>query len=146
MPPIDTTPPSVVRYLTRLLAALALQAGGELRVPLKFVREVNDETGRQALIEDTNTDSDELVLRFGSKHSAVYPVEPEPCASIKSVISPPSSQPLKSDISPTVRPPLTELQLLNIERTAKAKRVQSVLKREQQQRDSSSQSEVNFPV
>src|ERR1039457_6456547 len=79
MPPTDTAPASVIRYLTRLLAALAVQAGGELRIPLKAVRMVASEDNRQALLEDTNIETDELVLRFGSKLSAVYPVDHEPC-------------------------------------------------------------------
>ena len=74
MPPVGTTP---LQYLTRLLAALVRQSGGELRIKSRFLREVTSESARQALFEDTDAKKDEIVLRFGSKDSAIYPVEPE---------------------------------------------------------------------
>ena len=77
MPPRDNTPESINRYLTRILAALAKGNGGELRIKRKLLREVEDETSRQVLLEDLDTKHDEIVLRFGSKHSAIYPVEAE---------------------------------------------------------------------
>lgn len=77
MPPLDTSPESQIRYLTRLLAALVTQNHGELRVKRKLLRKLEDENMRQALFEDLDDRKDEIVLRFGSKHSAVYPLESE---------------------------------------------------------------------
>lgn len=77
MPPSDTTPQATIRYLTRILAALSKAAGGELRIKRKLLRQVEDETSRQVLLEDLDSRKDEIVLRFGSKHSAIYPVESE---------------------------------------------------------------------
>src|SRR5579872_5201739 len=105
MPPLDTSPPSVVRYLTRLLTALCLERGGELRIPLKGVRVLEQEPTRQMLIEDTNVETDELVLRFGTKHSAVFPVDSE-CVKT-SATTPQTSQPTStlSSQKPSVRKP-----------------------------------------
>src|ERR1700677_2583256 len=108
MPPIDTSPQSVVRYLTRLLAAMCQERGGELRIRRSVIRNIEEENQRQLLCEDIDSGKDELVLRFGSKHSAVYPVEPE-CLTPKT--SPPTSQPTSSPSSPQSRPPLSEEQL-----------------------------------
>lgn len=135
MPPVDTQPQSIIRYFTRLLAALTIQAGGELRIPQKFVREVSEEESRQALLEDTNTETDELVLRFGTKHSAVYPVESEKCASPKLQSPTISPVPSRPEVSPSVRPPLTEQDLLSIEKRAKAQRLKIQLRNEAQQNE-----------
>ena len=94
MPPSDTTPQSTIRYLTRILAALAKSHGGELRVKRRLLRQVEDETSRQVLLEDLDSKKDEIVLRFGSKHSAIYPVEAESSnQSSQAKISQPSPQP-----------------------------------------------------
>jgi len=150
MPPVDTAPASVNRYLTRLLAAMCLQAGGELRIPLKAIRAVAEEDARQALLEDTDTKKDELVLRFGSKHSAVYPVEADNVcpASPKAPSSIPPSSPTPSgrpEPSPVSRPPLSLEELGRLERVIKAKRARASLQREQQQQDLLSQLEQNSP-
>ena len=149
MPPADTTPQSVNRYFKRLLAALALQAGGELRIPQKFIREVMAENNPQGLFEDTNTESDELVIRFGTKNSAVYTVEPEPCDSPKprSATSPttPPLQPPDGPPKVTGRPPLTEQQLAEIEVKARRMRAAAQMKRAREQANSLEVSELNFP-
>jgi hypothetical protein len=144
MPPIDTSPQSVVRYLTRLLAALSLEHGGELRISLKNVRQIEQESARQMLCEDTNLESDELVLRFGTKHSAVYPVEPE-CPSSKTsqasnsqVVQPQPSRPSPS--SPHVKSPITPEQEMRLEQALKQRRIKrtlSLVRDEQRQNDSS---------
>jgi len=139
MPPIDTQPQSVIRYLTRLLAALSLQAGGELRIPMEFVRKIEDESNRQALLEDTDTKKDELVLRFGTKHSAVYPVEPDLCDSPK--LQSPTSNLKKLNN----RPPMTLEELQKLERTIAAKKAAVILRSERQQQASSNPLELNFP-
>lgn len=145
MPPPDTTPQSRLNYFIRLLAALSLQAGGELRIPRKFLRAVEEEDKRQALLEDTNFDTDELVLRFGSKHAAFYPVESDTCASSKT--SPPP-QPARPEAPQQVREPLTEKELARLQRTINARLAQARLKheqtlRERQQEDLSSILEPN---
>ena len=78
MPPIDRSLESQNRYFLRLLAAVALERGGELRIPMAIIRRL-EEDPRQALFEDSNSQTDELILRFGTKHSAMYPVEPLAC-------------------------------------------------------------------
>src|ERR1035441_1310170 len=115
MPPSDSSLESRYRYANRLLAALTLQAGGELRIPMKFVRTIEQEDKRQALMEDSNFDSQEIVLSLFTKHAALYPIEPEPCLdspkprSVTSASQPspqvPSSSPPPST---TGRPPLSE--------------------------------------
>ena len=153
MPPTDTSPQSVNRYFKRLLAALTLQAGGELRIPQKFIRQVLDESSPQALFEDYNAETDETVLRFGTKNSAVFTIEPEPCDSpkLRSVTSqtiPPSSPP-PPDLSaqtPRGRPPLTEQQLGAIAQKVRQMQIQAAMKRGREQATSSEASDVNFPV
>lgn len=152
MPPIDTTPQSQIRYFTRIIAALVIQAGGELRVPQKFMREVAAESSRQGLFEDSDARADEIVLRFGSKNSAVYPVEPDtPCDSPKprsvtpQTLSPqvsvdPSSRPM------TGRPPMTDQQLALVEEKVRKARVAARMKNARGQANSSEISELNFPV
>ena len=130
MPPVDTQPQSVVRYLTRLLTAVVIHNGGELRIPLKAIREVAEESSRQMLVEDTNVESDELVLRFGSKHSAVYPVEPE-CLSPKPISpSNQTSAPISNPSSPQVRPPLTDEQERALEMLARYRRIKARIKKQ----------------
>lgn len=129
MPPLDTSPQSVIRYFTRLLSALTLQAGGELRIPMKFVREISSVDARQALLEDTNTESDELVLRFGTKHSAVYPVESDKWPASSTASPPP--QPARPESSQQVREPLTEERLQKLQRAIHQRLQKSALQKEQ---------------
>src|SRR5580700_11374162 len=125
MPPVDTQPQSVVRYLTRLLTALCIERGGELRIPLKAIREVAAETSRQMLVEDTNLESDELVLRFGTKNSAVFPVEPE-CPSPRPTLVPnQTSQSTLNPSSPQARQPLTDEQLKALELVNRYRRMKA---------------------
>ena len=153
MPPTDTTPQSQIRYFKRIIAALVVQANGELRIPQKFMRQVASESSPQGLFEDTNTDSDELVLRFGTKNSAVYTVEPEPCASptLRSPTSvSPQSYPPNDDPSPPRntmgRPPLTEQQLAVMEMKVKRARAAARMRSGREPANSSETSELNFPV
>ena len=147
MPPVDKQPESVIRYLTRLLAALTLQAGGELKIPRKFIRGVEEEGSRQALLEDTNCDSDEIVLRYGSKNSAVYPVELEPCDSPKPRSVSPQTNPVPvPPLKPvTGRPPFTDQQLAEIELKARRMRAAAAMKRGREQANSLEVSDLNFP-
>lgn len=131
MPPPDTSPQSVVRYLTRLLTAICIHNGGELRIPRYAIRQVEESNARQMLCEDTNTETDELVLRFGTKHSAVYPVEPE-CLSQKP--NQPSVQPnvqpqtFPIPLSPQSRKPLSEAELEKMERAVRAAKIAARVK------------------
>lgn len=75
MPPTGKNPQDVINWLTTLLSALAQKHKGELRISRKLIRKVQDAGLRQVLLEDLQ--NDDIVLRFGSKHSAIYPVEPE---------------------------------------------------------------------
>lgn len=143
MPPTDKSDQSVIRYLTRLLAAQALDAGGVLRISLKSIRQIESEGSRQMLCEDTDIAADELVLRFGSKHSAVYPVEPESCASPKP--QSPTQRTTDQNSSPSVTLPKTVEELQKLERTVKARKAAAILLSAQRQRASSNPSELNFP-
>jgi Sec-independent protein translocase protein TatA len=137
MPPSSTTPEAINRYLTRILAALAKRAGGELRIPRKALRQVEDETSRQVLLEDLDSKRDEIVLRFGSKHSAIYPVESE--------TSNPSSQTVQQQRTPAPTPqpspppaknapqsvlPFTEEQLAKAEREISRQKQVLAIRRE----------------
>lgn len=133
MPPLDTSPQSVIRYFTRLLSALTLQAGGELRIPMKFVREISSVDARQALLEDTNTESDELVLRFGTKHSAVYPVESDKWPSSSTASPPP--QPARPESPQQVREPLTVERLQKLQRAIHQRLQKASLQKEQTLRE-----------
>lgn len=133
MPPLDTSPQSVIRYFTRLLSALTLQAGGELRIPMKFVREISSVDARQALLEDTNTESDELVLRFGTKHSAVYPVESDKWPASSTASPPP--QLARPESSQQVREPLTEEKLQKLQRAIHQRLQKAALQKEQTLRE-----------
>src|ERR1035438_7657232 len=149
MPPSDTSPQSVNRYFKRLLAALVIQAGGELRIPQKFIRQVTEESSPQALFEDSNIEEGTLVLRYGTKNSAVYTVEPEPCTDSRKPQSPTSQiDPLNQPKNPALkgRPPLTEEQLAKVEQAARRMRANAILKRSIRPENSSETSEPNFPV
>lgn len=69
MYPIDRGEEGLQRYLTRLLIAAVHAAGGELRIPSKHLRQVED---GEFLHKDYDVVGDELVLRAGSKHSETY--------------------------------------------------------------------------
>jgi hypothetical protein len=139
MPPSDTSPQGVVRYLTKLLTALTIEAGGELRIPLKAIRGVELEAARQILVEDTDSKHDQLVLRFASRHAAIFPLEPE-------CLTPAQNRPSQqvatsvgtaSAPQPSIRKPPSEADLLKLEKNIKARRVEAQLRREheQQQKD-----------
>jgi hypothetical protein len=145
MPPTSTDDRSVRLYLTRLLGALCLELGGEIHIPLKTLRQIADSDSRQLLVEETDLEADELVLRFGSRHSAIYPIEPEQAwASTTTPFSravATSPQPLPAGPSvmvpgqppppqAQVRAPLTDEDLAKIERRIQNLRVTQMLKRE----------------
>lgn len=135
MPLSNNDPQSINRHLTRLLAAMADDNGGELRIPLKSVRKIEQESARQMLCEDTDVEKDELVLRFGTKHSVVYVVEPEcPTPRQNAQASPATSQPTST---PSSRKPMTVEQLAKLEKNLRARRVEAQLKqdKERQQRE-----------
>src|SRR5271154_2782373 len=132
MPPSATGPLALAHYLTQLLTAMCIERGGELRIPMKAIRSVREESSRQMLVEDTNTETDELVLRFGTKHSAVYPLEPEchsPKTSPQTLVSPPISIPS----SPQSRPPLSDEQLRQMEIAVRTARVKARAERTAEQ-------------
>lgn len=136
MPPSDATPQSTIRYLTRILAALAKSHGGELRVKRRLLRQVEDETSRQVLLEDLDSKKDEIVLRFGSKHSAIYPVEAESSnQSSQAKTSQPSPQPAaiaqpRNPAAPQSALPFTDEQLTRAERKIAQMKTLSALSRE----------------
>jgi hypothetical protein len=119
MPPSDTSPTAVNRYLTRILAALAKGAGGELRIKRRLLRQVEDEPARQVLLEDLDSRADEIVLRFGSKHSAIYPVEAEQPSAPQTPARPMPAQPsaIQSQSAPANpgKLPYTDEQLVSME-------------------------------
>ena len=79
---------------------------GELRIKRHLLRQVEDETSRQVLLEDLDSKKDEIVLRFGSKHSAIYPVEAESSnQSSQTAKSQPSPAPPPQPIPPPAKRP-----------------------------------------
>lgn len=144
MPPPDNSPASVVRYLTRLLAALTVQSGGELHIPLRAIRAIELESSRQMLSEDTDVKKDELVLRFGTKHSAVYPVEgecktqPTPVQNASTASIQPTGQ-----TAPTVRPPLSPSEEAKLELALRAKRMKRRIVQQQAQRNADAQNDLS---
>ena len=144
MPPSDPSPQSRERYFLRLLAALARRSGGELRIKQCDVDEVAGAGARQALFEDFDTKRGEIVLRFGSKLSAVYPFDGDgvqsqcpapqafqtPSQEVPELtLTPPSPQsPLKS------RKPLTDSELRQLEIKGQRLAMAAKIRREQQER------------
>lgn len=144
MPPSDSSPQSRERYFLRLLAALAQSNNGELRIKQSDVDKVAGAGARQALFEDFDSRRQEIVLRFGSKLSAVYPFDGDgvaqtscpapiahPQASQEPEIPPPftlTPSPLKS------RKPLSDLELRNLEVKGTRLAMAAKLKREMQER------------
>jgi hypothetical protein len=130
MPPTGTTP---LQYLTRLLAAFVRQNGGEIRIKNKHIREVMEVEARQALFEDEDTKKDEIVLRFGSKHSAIYPIEPE-CRASAQPATP--TQPITAQTQPgstpaQVRKAFTDADLLKAENAIKRLRNVNAIRKSQ---------------
>ena len=136
MPPPDKTPESQLRYFLRLLAAICAEGGNELRIPMSALRRLDAEGSRQALIEDSDTEKDELVLRFGTKHSAMYPVEPECLRPATPTPQPQPSQPQQpsSPVSSPLpsRKPLTVNELAKAELKIRRLRMAAQIKVEQQ--------------
>lgn len=134
MPPVGTTPQ---QYLTRMLAALIVQNGGELRIKSKFMREVMRESERQAIFEDTDAKKDEIVLRFGSKDSTLYAIEPECRANgqpePKVRTQPQTAATIPAEPAPQGRLALTDQDLANMEVKIRKIRVASQMKRQASQ-------------
>jgi len=145
MPPSDPSPQSRERYFLRLLAAIARRNNGELRIKESELAEVAGAGARQALFEDFDSKRQEIVLRFGSKLSAVYPFDGEgastqPCPvptaqpqpSITSSESTITASPLKSPLKH--RLPLTDLELRNLEVKGARLSMAAKIRRETQER------------
>lgn len=129
MLPLDSSAQSRLEYLTRMLSALCVQAGGELRIPGKIVRELEQAEARQAMFYDENLTTDEIVLRFGTKNAAVFPVEP--CRKPKELVSP-QPQSTKESIpgTPQSRKPMSDQDLDRLEKKLNAAKVVIRMKRE----------------
>lgn len=155
MPPVASDDKTVNRWYNRLLTALTIEFGGELHIPAATVRALEADDSRAVLVEEVNLETDDIVLRFFSKHTAVYPVESEACHSrmqsslqtapqttgYASSVSTPRPQPPAPAPSPPaqVRAPLSDQELARI-----AKRVQQMqllrrLRTEQARRQQSEQ-------
>ena len=168
MPPSSTTPAATIQYLTRLLSALVLEHKGELRISQKLLRRLDEPAARQVLLEDIDLQKDEIVLRFGSKHSAIYPVEPQGGSDASAPpICQPTTQPQPQTTSsqppqpvsppthlppraknvqvpidqPQVRPPLTDAQIARAERTLHQIKTARAIVRKQPHATSSSPSD-----
>ena len=136
MLPQDTSTQSRLEVLTRLLAAVCIQAGGELKISGLTIHQLEDSEGRQALFYDEDRGTGEIMLRYGSRASAVFPVEPcrkQATSSTTSTIL----DPLKAGVSPSpgeprVRKPLTDEYLAKAEKKIRAARVVLNMKREQE--------------
>lgn len=139
MLPTDSSPQSRLEYISRLLAALCLQSGGELRIPSLAMQQLEQEPARQALFYDENLNTGEIVIRFGTRNSAVFPVEPCKKTQPSQVVIDPSRRPQppafpsqESD-QPRVRKPMSDAELARAERKIKALRTVLQMRREQQE-------------
>lgn len=150
MPPAEKSEVAKLRYFTRLIAAIVTDHGkaGELRVKKSTLDRLNGEPSRQALFEDFDTRRDELVLRFGSKLSAVYPFEGDgaTCQNPKQQPAQPSTTSTAPDLFPLTsepttfppqsRPPLSDAELAAAERKAKQILAAVRIRKERQQSSS----------
>ena len=150
MPPADKSPEQQLRYFIRLLAAVCqMSPKGELRIPTCLIRKLEDDP-RQAIFEDTDTEKDEIVLRFGSKHSAMYPVEPITRGDQPSPTLTPSQPTVPLTVPPLVstpiaqpsRHPLTMEQLARAEQKIKQVRLAAQLKQARQMESERELSEI----
>ena len=120
-----------VPSLERILAALVQRSPKhELRIPLPVIRKLSEQSFRLSL--DMDDTRDELVLRFDPKHSAIFVVEPE----WQPPVQPGPVQPktVAPAAAPTpVRAPLTDSQLVQMERMLHRRGVAATLRREQQE-------------
>lgn len=133
MPPSDSSIESKYRYANRLLAALTLQAGGELRIPMKFIRTIEGEDKRQALMEDSNLETEEIVLRLFTKNAALYPIESDKWPASSTASPPP--QPARPESSQQVREPLTVEKLQKLQRAIHQRLQKAALQKEQTLRE-----------
>ena len=149
MPPSDQSPQSRERYFLRLLAALARRNNGELRIKDSELAEVAGAGARQALFEDFDSRRQEIVLRFGSKLSAVYPFDGDgaqsqcPAPALSPYSRPAQSPPLQDPetVAPPTAPsplksrkPLTDLELRNLELRGQRLAMAAKIRRETQER------------
>jgi len=121
-----------LRWVKRILAALALASkNNTLIIPRKYLDRISDTSERQAIFEDRDSRGN-IVLRFGSKHSAVYPVESETAWTTKTqpapqnvVVDPLSTTPPPSppasttsfpDLPPQAIPPKSPAAVAALER------------------------------
>lgn len=127
MPPADSSPEATIRYLTRLLSAIALRTRNqELRIPQALLSQLAGEGHARALFEDYDSKTEEVVLRFRSKSLATYLVE-EPIAC-------PTTAPLATTSTPgKSRLPLTDQQLSQVEQRIRKEQLLREIKRDQQE-------------
>lgn len=134
----DTPERAALRWMTRILAALAHQSkDGTVTISRRSLEAVSDVSERQALFEDRDNRGN-LVLRFGSKHSAVYPVESDTrwddpreartnsrprVETPSSAASSPSPSPSPSPTDPQVVPPKTDQKIAQLEATIKKQQI-----------------------
>jgi len=134
MPPVDQTPQSVIRYLTRLLCALADHSPkGELRIKQSHLNELAGEGSERALFETFDAKSREVVLQFRPKSLATYLIEEPQCPSTPQTI--PMSQTTIPPTLPkaTVKPPLTDEQLARAENQIHRLKVARAIKNQRAQ-------------
>jgi len=160
MPPPDQSPAATIRYLTRLLAAIALQhPDSTIRIPQGHLdRIVGESAGKESrlLFEDYDDNAKEVVLRFRQQSLATYMIEDPrpsqqptqsptatPTETASSTVPPPSpthsNSPGRSTVNPMNPLPLalSDSQLAKAEQIAHQERVRRQLQRERQSRSSS---------
>lgn len=74
MPAHSSTGQKPEAYFARILAALAMAAGGTLRVKASDMDLIDKET---VLVKDYDSATQEVVIRIGSRFNEVYRVQPE---------------------------------------------------------------------
>jgi hypothetical protein len=141
MPPSDPSPQSRERYFLRLLAVLARRNNGELRIRQADVAEVAGAGARQALFEDFDSKRQEIVLRFGSKLSAVYPFDGDgaiqPCPAPQVSPTAATTQETAASLpqsSLKSRKPLTDSELRDLEVRGQRLAMAARIRREMQEK------------
>lgn len=123
MPAHSSTGQKPEAYFARLLAALAIAAGGSLRIKGSDVDSIDKEV---VLVKDWDGATQEVIIRVGTRFNEVYRVQPEvgttwqaaapQAPTTQTPASPSSSRPVASTLDDDAR-------LVDLERTLRKRRI-----------------------
>lgn len=111
MPPSDNSPQATILYLSRLIAAIAMQfPDNEIRLHKTLLDEIAGSDGKRALFEDFDEKTEQIVLTYRPKSCATYLVEGVSASTTQPTTTPTSTGQTRS------RMPLTDEQIANLQR------------------------------